>query len=311
MHLVAGPKQGPITVRPPAVAGMFYPADAEACRALAKSYVEGTPAATPGGVGKDWIGGIVPHAGWICSGAIAGQTIAALAAAAAQRRRPVDVVVVFGAVHTPAPIDVAALDSHTLWDVPGGESALPEELERRLTESSTNLFRVDERFHRREHAVEVELPLIQVAWPDARVLPIEVPLIDNAIGIGTATARRIQDAGLSAVYLASSDLTHYGPNYDFTIAGVGEQALEWAKDNDRRVLSLVTDMRVEQVIPEVRDRMNACGGGAIAAMMAACREHGASAGEVLRHANSYETLAAVAPHYGPDNAVGYASVVIG
>jgi AmmeMemoRadiSam system protein B len=57
--------------------------------------------------------------------------------------------------------------------------------------------------------------------------------------------------------------------------------------------------------------MNACGGGAIAAMLAACREHGAKSGDVLRHANSYETLAGVAPQYGPENAVGYASVVIG
>jgi AmmeMemoRadiSam system protein B len=291
---------------------MFYPADAQACRALARTYVENAPPPfVTGGVGRNWIGGIVPHAGWICSGAIAGQTIAALAAASRTARRPVDVVVVFGAVHSPAPIDVAALDSHGRWDVPGGESELPEELERRLTESSTNLFRVDERFHRREHAVEVELPLIQVAWSQARVLPIEVPLIDHSIEIGVATAKRIQDAGLSAIYLASSDLTHYGPNYDFAIAGIGEQALEWAKGNDRRLLSLVTDMRVEQVVPEVRDRLNACGGGAIAAMLAACREQGASGGEVLRHANSYETLADVAPQHGPENAVGYASVVIG
>jgi AmmeMemoRadiSam system protein B len=259
--------------------------------------------------GSKWIGGIVPHAGWICSGAIAGQTIAALAAAG--RDRPVDVVVVFGAVHSAAPIEVAALDSHTCWTVPGGESDLPEELERRLTESSTNLFRVDERFHRREHAVEVELPLIQVAWPSVLVLPIEVPVMDEAIEIGVGTAKRVQESGLSAVYLASSDLTHYGPAYDLTIAGIGERALEWAKGNDRRLLSLVTDMRVEQVVPEVRNRMNACGGGAIAAMMAACREHGARRGEVLRHANSFETLAEVAPRHGPDNAVGYAGVVIG
>jgi len=289
---------------------MFYPAEADACRALARSFVESASATmTERVTGANWIGGIVPHAGWICSGAIAGQTIAALAAI--RRDRPVDVVVVFAAVHSAAPIEVAALDSHSAWTVPGGDSELPEELERRLTESSTNLFRVDERFHRREHAVEVELPLIQVAWPKAQVLPIEVPVIDEAIEIGVATARRIQESGLSAVYLASSDLTHYGPAYEFTVAGDGERALEWAKGNDRRLLTLVTDMRVEQVVPEVRDRMNACGGGAIAAMMAACREHGAKSGDVLRHANSFETLAEVAPRHGPENAVGYASVVIG
>jgi AmmeMemoRadiSam system protein B len=284
---------------------MFYPAEADACRALAKSFVR-TPANEQAWENVKWIGGIVPHAGWICSGAIAGQAMAAIARSSG----PVDIVVVFGAIHSPAPIDVAALDPHASWAVPGGQSELPGELERRLTESSANLFRVDERFHTREHAVEVELPLIQIAWPHATVLPVEVPVVEHAAQIGIATAKRIEQAGLSAVYLASSDLTHYGPNYRFAPQGVGLAGLEWAKANDRRLLSLVTDMAVERIVPEVSSRFNACGGGAIAAMLAACRERGATRGAVLRHANSYETLQDVAPQR-PDNAVGYAAVVVG
>lgn len=285
---------------------MFYPAEADACRALARSFVETAPAHTAGDENVKWIGGIVPHAGWICSGAIAGLTIAALARAT----ESVDVVVVFGAIHSPIPTDIAALDPHALWAVPGGESDVPEELERRLTSSSEQLFRVDERFHRHEHAVEVELPLIQAAWPDAAVLPVEVPVVEHADQIGMATARQLELAGLSAVFLASSDLTHYGPNYRFTPQGVGPRALDWAKDNDRRLLSLVAEVRVERIVPEVAARFNACGGGAIAAMLAACRERGATRGHVLRHANSVDTLADVHPQR-PDNAVGYASVVIG
>jgi AmmeMemoRadiSam system protein B len=257
---------------------------------------------------KKWIGGVVPHAGWICSGAIAGRTIAALAAA--QKGQRVDVVVVFGAVHSAAPLDVAALDVHARWDVPGGLSDLPEALERRLIESSANLFRVDERFHKTEHAVEVEIPLIQVPWPNAMVLPIEVPAVEDAAAIGIATARALDEAGMNAVFLASSDLTHYGPAYRFAPAGIGRGGLDWAKTNDRRMLERVTEMAVDEIVPEARDRLNACGSGAIAAMLAACREHGASRGEILRHANSFETLAEVAPH-GPENAVGYAAVVIG
>jgi len=55
---------------------------------------------------------------------------------------------------------------------------------------------------------------------------------------------------------------------------------------------------------------NACGGGAIAAMLSACRELGANEARVLHHANSYETLSVIDPQ-PPDNAVGYASVVVG
>jgi AmmeMemoRadiSam system protein B len=286
---------------------MFYPDDDQRCRALAARYlargVEGIATTQP--AGATWIGGIVPHAGWICSGAIAGQTIATLSLA----RPAPDVVVVFGAIHSPVHTDVAALDSHGTWHVPGGDSRQPAEVERRLTESR-GLFAVDDRFHLHEHAVEVELPLIQQAWPDASVLPIEVPVLESAVDMGVETATKIRQAALSAVYLASSDLTHYGPNYRFAPAGIGPAALEWAKENDRRLLTLVTDMRAELIVPEVRNSYNACGGGAIAAMLAACRESGATRGALLRHANSVETLAEVSPQR-PDNAVGYASVVIG
>jgi AmmeMemoRadiSam system protein B len=285
---------------------MFYPADAGACSALAKSFVEG--AAVKSAAEKSWIGGIVPHAGWVCSGAIAGQTMAAISRSQADRK--VDVVVVFGAIHNRQPIAAAALDSHARWDVPGGTSQLPEELERRLIESSADLFCVDERFHSHEHAVEVELPLIQIAWPDASILPVEVPVIDAAAQIGIATAKQLANADMSAVFLASSDLTHYGPAYGFAPAGVGIGGLEWAKGNDRRLLDLVTDMAIDRIVPEVRNRLNACGAGAITAMLAACREMGAMCGEVLRHANSFEALQGIASH-GPENAVGYAAVVIG
>ena len=156
---MVGPKQGLGRVRPPAFAGTFYPADAAACLDQARSFVDAVDLSSPAVRRKHWIGGVVPHAGWICSGAIAGQTIAALSAAATGRT--VDVVVVFGAVHSPEPLDVAALGDAARWDVPGGGVDVPAELERRLAESSANLFCVDERFHQQEHAVEVELPMIR------------------------------------------------------------------------------------------------------------------------------------------------------
>jgi len=280
---------------------MFYPADARECRSMAEEMLQVNE--TPELSGRNWLGGIVPHAGWICSGAIAGQTIGTLA-----RQGPVDLVVVFGAIHSRFHTDVAALDTHDQWHVPSGDSQIPSVLSRQLAE--TALFTVDARFHQREHAVEVELPLIQLAWPHAAVLPVETPAVDEAVEIGERTARLVAKTGLRAIYLASSDLTHYGPSYDFTPVGVGINALQWAKENDRSLLSVVTDMRVESVVPEVRKNWNACGAGAIAAMMAACRELGATQGSVLRHASSYETLAGIAPQE-PDNAVGYASVLIG
>lgn len=291
---------------------MFYPAEPVQCQRLARQLVFGVPgqatvsdpATSP--TSARWTGAIVPHAGWIASGAIAGESLRTLARSLETLPQ---VVVVFGAVHTPIDLPLAALDSFERWAVPGGESPVARELGERLTGTS-DLFAVDDRMHTREHAVEVELPLIQAAWPSVSVLPVEVPLIDDAQLIGRRAADVVQASGLRAVFLASSDLTHYGPSYGFTPAGIGAQGLQWAKDNDRRLLDLVLALSVDRIVPEVKSRANACGGGAIAAMLSAVRELGATRAEVLRHANSVETLAAVAPQR-PVDAVGYAAVVVG
>ncbi|MGA2233441.1 MAG: AmmeMemoRadiSam system protein B [Tepidisphaeraceae bacterium] len=296
---MAGPNGA--SIRQPAVAGMFYPSDSAQCRQQAE-YCVRLPVALQGqGIVR---GAIVPHAGWVFSGAIAGQAIGA----AARSRPEAGVIVVFGAVHTPLPLSVAAFDTHDAWQEPGAMSAVSSELRGRLA-SDARWFCVDDRFHQREHAVEVLLPMIQAAWPNAQVLPVEVPAIDNAMEIGRATAKAAVAAGLNPVYLASSDLTHYGPNYRFAPAGIGPVGLAWAKENDRRLLAAVMAMLPERIMPEVRARQNACGPGAIAAMMAACMEHGAKLATVISHANSFETGAAVG-RQTPDNAVGYAAVVI-
>jgi MEMO1 family protein len=305
--------------RPPAFAGLFYPDDARRCAQMAGAFVRaGDAASSDDASDATPLGGIVPHAGWVCSGAVAGLTIGALARQRqAQGIGAPRVVVLFGAIHTPLPIeDVAALDSYASWSLPGAASAVAPELRTKLCRESRRpeLFRTDDRFHRREHAIEVELPLVRAAWPGAAILPVEVPLCDAAVEVGVETARRVASMGLTGrdvVFLASSDLTHYGPAYRFVPAGVGFSGLAWARDNDRRLLERIERFEVEQVVGHVRDTYSACGGGAIAATLAACRELGARGARTLRQTNSYEVLSAAGHRDSPDDAVGYASVVIG
>lgn len=313
---MAGPRDQ--AERSPVFAGRFYPADPQRCRDAARELVAAADSRLAGTIADRvpapaseaaeeplWLGGIVPHAGWICSGAIAAETIAAIAA----RRPAVDVVVIFGAIHSPAAVDRALFDSHGLWVVPGSTLPVTADLRDELAGQS-DLFSIDDRFHRYEHAVEVELPLVSLAWPEAAILPVETPPTRDSAEFGRRAARAIESAGLRAVYLASSDLTHYGEAYDFAPAGEGIGGLEWAKDNDRRLLDVVMSMQADAVVPQAMEHHSACGPGAIAAMLAACQWAGAKHARVLRHANSFETLAAVAPQ-PPDNAVGYASVVVG
>lgn len=292
------------STRPPAVAGRFYPGDAEKCVRQARELFEPHRAKNEQAPSAG-VGGLLPHAGWIASGSIAAQTLATLAVAV----QP-EVVVVFGAVHTPGDVNEwASLDTYEAWETPGAQTEVARDIRSQLGKTD-GLFVMNDLLHRDEHAVEVEIPLIREVWPNAKLLPIEVPVNRFAVDVGKTTARCLTDKGFRAVYLASSDLTHYGPAYRFVPAGVGQQGVAWAKRNDQRVLKLITEMNAEGVVPEVCNNYNACGGGAIAAMIAACREAGATRAQLLRHANSVETLADVAPQ-PPTNAVGYASVVLG
>ncbi len=292
------------------MAGLFYPGQADRCRAVAEELLSTARSEMMKKVGG-WrseakaLGAIVPHAGWVCSGAIAAEAIIALS----QQRPTVDLVVVFGAIHTSAPIELGVLDSHGIWAIPGAQLAVRNALRDELA-GDERRFVVDDRFHLREHAVEVELPLIREAWPKAQILPIETPPNQQAVRMGEQVARKISEVGLSAVYLASSDLTHYGLDYGFTPAGVGETGLKWALENDRRLLDVIAKMEADRVVPEAAAHSNACGAGAIAAMLGACGESGARRAFVLRHQNSYQILAQVMPQE-PTNAVGYAAVWVG
>lgn len=286
--------------RDPAVAGLFYPADPHACRTDAEQCFAAARQ-TAGANDNPILGGVVPHAGWVYSGAIAAHTIAA-----ARRQPAIETFVVFGAMHR-VRSRTAVLYASGSWHTPLGAIEIDEELARAVL-SASPLIIDDETAHESEHSIEVEVPLLQMIAPAARLLPILVPPGPAAADIGRIVAEQVRTLRRRTLFLGSSDLTHYGPRYGFTPAGAGAEGLRWAKDvNDRRLLDLLEILDAEQVVDEAHTHHNACGSGAIAATVAACRHLGATRGQVLRHVSSAEVLG---PR-GHDmlDAVDYASVV--
>lgn len=288
-------------VREPVVAGRFYPARSEDCRreltACLPAAGERPTVATP------IVGGIVPHAGWMCSGSVAALVIDALA----RRGSEPATIVIFGAVHVPG-VRRAAVFATGRWETPLGTVAVDERLAERLCGASS-LIEANERAHEYEHSIEVQLPFVQHALGRARIVPIMVPPNEQAHTVGQIVARTCADSGAAVAYLGSTDLTHYGPSYEFTPRGVGAGALAWAKDeNDRRMLDLILALGAEAVVAEARARQNACGSGAIAATIAACRQAGATQAALLRHTTSFEVLSKRF-NEEPTDAVGYAGVV--
>src|SRR5262249_7614038 len=149
----------------------------------------------------------------------------------------------------------------------------------------------DPHAHDREHSIEVEVPFIQHLLSGTLLIPIMVPVNENAATLGAAIGRGCKAYGVDVVFFASTDLTHYGPSYDFSPHGVGPDGLRWAKDvNDRRMIDLMLAMREADAVKEAVSNRNACGAGAVAATIAACKTFGASQATLLEHTTSYEVL---------------------
>jgi len=278
-------------VRQPIVAGRFYPADPVACRRAVEALLPREP-------GTPAIGAIVPHAGWVYSGATAALALVGIAAS-----QP-DIVVFFGAAHSTF-LEEASIWASGAWRTPLGEVLVDEDLSGAILASAR--VAADPRPHEREHSIEVQLPILQVLRPEARIVPIVVQPKAWAATIGRevgAVARAAAEVGKRVAVVGSTDLTHYGPAYGFEPAGRGSVGVRWAKEkNDRRLVRLIERLAADEIVAETSANLNACGGGAIAATISAAVALGASRYVELRHTTSAEIAA------DPDalNSVGYES----
>lgn len=285
--------------RLPAVAGRFYPAEERRCRDEVAALLAEHAVAAPESDAVP-VGGIVPHAGWMFSGRVAAHVLCEIAA----QRTPATVVV-FGADHWLEASRHAQVYPEGAWSTPLGDVPIDAALGARVVELGRGAIQARADAHRREHSIEVQIPLIQALWPAASVLPILVgPGAEPAL-VGRAVAEAAADRD-DVLALGSTDLTHYGPSYDFTSHGRGRAALAWVRDvNDAAMVAAATAMRGDEVLAEANRHANACGPGAVAAAIAFARARGAARGRLVEYTTSHD----VHPRGEPSDFVGYAGVL--
>jgi AmmeMemoRadiSam system protein B len=182
-------------VRPPAVAGTFYPGSPEALR----SAVEGLLREAPVSAGPAPKAVIAPHAGYVYSGPIAASAFLAIASAAAGIER----VVLLGPAHF-VPIRGLGLPDESRFATPLGEVKVsPEGAGAALRMPQV---RIQSEAHVREHSLEVELPFLQVLLGEFDLVPLVV---------GEASAEEVAEVlerlwgGPETLLVISSDLSHY------------------------------------------------------------------------------------------------------
>ena len=268
-----------MSVRPPAVAGMFYDARPERLEQDVRRYLAGD------GVAERAFGAIVPHAGFVYSGPVAG--------AVYSRLRIPATAVILCPNHTGrgAPL---SLDPSESWRTPLGDVAVDRPMAERLLASVPSLSE-DAEAHRREHSLEVQLPFLQVLRPETRVVPICLgePDLEICRELGTALAALCaEDADGAPLLLASSDMNHY-------------ESRAIGRRKDERALEQIERLDAEGLFATVlAESISMCGFLPATALLFAARAAGASGARVVARRDSGDETG------DSSSVVGYAGVIV-
>jgi AmmeMemoRadiSam system protein B len=198
------PRRGPAE-RQPGVAGSFYPNDAAALDSIVRELLaRGKEAALPK---RRVPAAMVPHAGLRFSGAIAAQVLQSIELPAR--------ILVLGPKHTALGMDWA-VSPHETWKLPGGEVASDFMLARKLSQAIPGLD-MDAAAHEKEHAIEVELPLLMKLAPTSRVVGVALGGDSDwasACRFAEGLVSVIQSLPEPPLLLISSDMNHFATDVE-------------------------------------------------------------------------------------------------
>ena len=265
-------------IRPPAVAGRFYSSDPVELARDVDGYIHGA------GENITALDCVVPHAGYIYSGHVAGAVYSSL--------QIPHRCILLGPRHYPRGESLAILTEGT-WQTPLGEAQIDSALARELAHACPRL-REDAVAHESEHSLEVQLPFLQRLVRDFRFVPVVLgtdryPVLED---LGRAVARVVAAQTAPVLVIASSDMNHYETD-----------AITRVKD--QMAIARILELDPRGLYDTVRSEgITMCGYAATVAMLAAVIELGAKQAQLIRYATSGD----ISGDY--DKVVGYAGIVI-
>lgn len=270
-------------VRTPAVAGMFYPNEKVELQESIKESISHKYGVGDSKFGKKIYGAICPHAGYMYSGPIATHSFEAIS------KQDFEIAIILGPNHWGLGCQVATMRD-TTWSTPLGAVEVDSDAAEKINKIS-KIVEIDFFSHTKEHSIEVQLPMLQFYKTKFAILPICLLNQDYefALEVGRAVAKIAAET--KSTIIGSSDLTHYEDN-------------QTAHEQDAALIEPILEMDVDRFYDVLEQRrVSACGYGAIAATMVACKELGARKASLLKYATSGDVAG------NKDSVVGYASIV--
>ncbi len=259
-------------IRKPVVAGQFYPGTKEELEGMIDDcikhkYGPGTKTQE----NKRVFGIICPHAGYVYSGPTACHSYRAISS-----ENP-ELVIILGPNHFGVGKDVATMVD-AQWETPLGLVDVDSEAAKEIANNSEYI-EIDEFSHSKDHSLEVQIPMLQsVLSKKFKILPIILldQSLEMAKDVGNAVAKIAKSR--NAMIIASSDFTHYEEN-------------SFAHSQDKALIEPILEMNVEKFYRVLMEkRVTACGYGAMASVMIACKKLGAMKGELLSYTTSGDVM---------------------
>jgi len=274
-------------VRTPAVSGTFYPDDQKELKSLIHdcfTHTIGPGKIPPTDSDQKIYGVICPHAGFVYSGPVACHSFYSISSSVSK------LAIITGPNHYGIGQSIASMVD-TSWKTPLGLMEVDSESALDLR-NGLDILELDSFSHSKEHSIEVQIPMLQETFShEMKILPVS--LIDQeqktATKVGSAIAKIAQKK--DAFLIGSSDFTHYEEN-------------EFAHRQDLALIEPILNLDVDEFYKILYERkVTACGFGAIASTMTACKELGATEGKLLKYATSGDVSG------DKSSVVGYASII--
>lgn len=263
-------------IRLPAVAGQFYSGTKIALQKEVERYL------SKGADKIRAIGAVSPHAGYMYSGPVAGATLSAIEFE--------DTCVIMGPNHTGEGSPFSIMTEGT-WKTPLGDCEIDSGLAKTILGNSKYL-QEDDRAHRYEHSVEVQVPFLQVLKSAVKIVPIILSDAKTEVykEIGRSIAKSLKEK--QATIIASSDMTHYEPQ-------------DIAKEKDGKAIEAILNLDEDSLMAVIRKYgISMCGYAPSCVMLAASKELGAKKAKLIK----YQTSGDITGEY--DAVVGYAGIVV-
>jgi AmmeMemoRadiSam system protein B len=221
------------------------------------------------------IAALAPHAGWYYSGRIAARALSALKTGADT------VIVIGGHLSGGTPPLFAEEDGVT---TPLGDMEIDREFRDMLWKE---LGGKPDRYY--DNTVEVMLPMVKYYFPQSQVIWLRLGAEIQSYSVGTTISKIGAALKRQFVLIGSTDLTHYGLNYDFAPRGTGRKALEWMKtENDAAFIQAVVSGDGGDTLRRANTDKSSCSAGAVLACMAFAQSRGASDAVLLSYSTSVD-----------------------